>query len=457
MPASDAWSAYTPSDEAPWDLRRVVHLHRRAGFAATWGEIRRDLEDGPAKSIDRLLTGTARGQYVPADFERVAASMADAALGSGEAVRLKGWWAYRMLFGPDPLTERLTLLWHNHFATSNLKVADLRLMHRQNETLRKHARAAFGAMLGALLRDPALLYWLDAPANRKEHPNENLGRELLELFTLGIGNYGERDVKEAARALTGWTVEAGAFRDVGATHDRGEKTILGHKGAWKGEDLLRILLEHPATGQRLAVRLCEQFFGEGAALPADIAALADRLRRDRLDIGKAVETILRSRAFFAEKNLRTRVLGPAEYVIGAARALEVFEPPPSTVALADWIGFVGQDLFYPPNVFGWPGGRRWLDTRSVVHRTNFAAELAAGTGAGRAEPLDALGLAKRHGRGGNLQEAIDFFAQLLFGTPPSAEMRTRLGRALPDKTPLGPQTARRAVVLILASPPAQLG
>jgi uncharacterized protein (DUF1800 family) len=394
---------------------------------------------------------------VPADFERVSASMADAALSSGEAVRLKGWWAYRMLFGPDPLGERLTLMWHNHFATSNLKVDDLRLMRRQNETLRKHARAPFGEMLGALARDPAMLYWLDAPANRKEHPNENLGRELLELFTLGIGNYGEPDVKEAARALTGWSVEAGEFRDVPANHDNGEKTILGRKGAWKGEDLLRILLEHPATGRRLAARLCEQFFGEGALEPADVAALADRLRRDRLDIGKAVETVLRSRAFFAEKNLRTRVLGPAEYVIGAARALEMFEPPPSTVALADWIGFAGQDLFYPPNVFGWPGGRRWLDTRCVVNRTNFAAELAAGAGAGRAEPLDALGLAKRHRRGGSLKEAIDFFARLLLGAPPSAEMRTRLGRALPDKTPLGPDTARRAAVLMLASPEAQLG
>jgi uncharacterized protein DUF1800 len=220
--------------------------------------------------------------------------------------------------------------------------------------------------------------------------------------------------------------------------------------------LLRILLDHPATPRRLAFRLCEQFFGEGAIEPADIDALADRLRRDHLDIGKAVDTILHSRAFFAERNLGTRVLGPAEYVIGAARALELFEPPPSTVALADWIGFVGQDLFYPPNVFGWPGGRRWLDTRSVVNRANFAAELSAGPGAGRAETLDALGLAKRHRRSG-LKEATDFFGELLLGNVPGPNLRARLDQALGNKTLPEPKDVRLAVVLILASPEAQLG
>jgi uncharacterized protein (DUF1800 family) len=457
MPSSKSWTPYTPSDEAPWDLSRVVHLHRRAGFAATWSEIHRDLNDGPGKSIDRLLTGTSRKQCVPADFERVAAMMADAALESGEAVRLKGWWVYRMLFGPDPLTERLTLLWHNHFATSNLKVADLRLMHRQNGILRELARAPFGELLGAVVRDPAMLYWLDAPANRKEHPNENLGREVLELFTLGIGNYGEDDVRDAARALTGWTVRDGEFREADADHDGGDKRILGKKGAWNGADLLRILLDHPATARRLAVRLCEQFFGEGALEPADIDALADLLRRDGLDLGKAVELILRSRAFFADTNLRSRVLGPLEYVVGAVRSLEMFEPPPSTLALADWISFVGQDLFYPPNVFGWPAGRRWLDTRSVVNRCNFAAELAAGSGAGRAEPLDALGLARRHNRAGSLQQAVGFYAELLVGSAPSPDFRARLDRALGPRTLLDAETARRAVVLILAAPEAQIG
>ncbi len=195
----------------------------------------------------------------------------------------------------------------------------------------------------AVVRDPALLLWLDAPANRKEHPNENLGRELMELFTLGIGNYTETDVKEAARTLTGWTVTDGEFRDLAVRHDAGAKTILGRKGAWKGDDLLRILLEHPATARRLAVRLCEQFFGEGAIDKAGIDALAEGLRRHDLRIGWAVETILRSRAFFGDSNFSSRVAGPAEYVVGTVRALEMFDPPPSTVALADWMTLLGLD------------------------------------------------------------------------------------------------------------------
>src|SRR6185312_8588067 len=136
-------------------------------------------------------------------------------------------------------------------------------MRCQNELFRSLGRRPFSELLTAVVRDPAVLLWLDAPANRKEHPNENLGRELLELFTLGIGNYSEDDVQDAARALTGWTVEDGEFRAVAARHDDGDKTILGKKGAWKGEDLMKLLLDHPATARRLAVRLGEQFFGEG--------------------------------------------------------------------------------------------------------------------------------------------------------------------------------------------------
>src|SRR5439155_3337204 len=139
----------------------------------------------------------------------------------------------------------LTLLWHNHFATSNAKVNNLDAMREQNRLFRKLARAPFGKLLNAVVRDHALLYWLDAQANRKEHPNENLARELMELFTLGIGRYSEKDVKEAARALTGWSIADGKFAEDSTRHDDGEKTILGRTGAWKGDDLVRMLLDHP--------------------------------------------------------------------------------------------------------------------------------------------------------------------------------------------------------------------
>src|SRR6266404_1158061 len=336
------WAPYAPSEAAPWNLRRVVHLHRRAGFAATWSEIQRDLKDGPQASIDRLLAGKACSEGVPNDFAKTAALLGDSAAASGDPARLKAWWIYRMLFGPDPLGERLTLMWHNHFATSNLKVENLEAMRRQNELFRELARAPFGDLLNRAVHDPALLIWLDAPANRKGHPNENLARELMELFTLGIGHYTEEDVKEAARTLTGWTLVEDAFAEVAVRHDDGEKVILGRKGPWKGDDLVRMLLDHPATAQRLAMRICELLMGEGTVKSADLDALAKGLRVNRLNIGWGVETVLRSQAFFADGNLGRRVLGPVETVIGAARALELFEPPSSTLVLAEWAARLGQ-------------------------------------------------------------------------------------------------------------------
>lgn len=376
MNNSNTWSLYTPDDATPWNLRRVVHLHRRAGFAATWSEIQRDLADGPRASIDRVLTGRAATAGVPEDFQRTAELLGDSAAVSGDPARLKAWWIYRMLFGPDPLTERLVLLWHNHFATSNQKVNDPRAMYNQNRLFRELARAPFGRLLERAVREPALLLWLDAPANRRGHPNENLARELMELFTLGIDPFTEQDVREAARALTGWTVnDTARFEEVPAQHDDGEKTILGRMGRWTGSDLVRMLIEHPATAERLAFRLCEWLMGEGVANRAALRELAGGLREHDLDIGWGVETILRSRAFFAAGNIGSRVLGPVEYIVGAARALELFDPPASTLLLADWCARLGQDLFYPPNVGGWPGGRAWLTTRSLIGRANFAASL----------------------------------------------------------------------------------
>ena len=444
------WAPYEPTDEAPWNLRRVVHLHRRAGFAATWGEIQRDLKDGPKASIDRLLAGKARADGVPKDFTDVAALLAGSA---GDPERLKAWWVYRMLFGPDPLTERLALLWHNHFATSIAKVNDAGAMRRQNEIFRAHARAPFGKLLAAVTHDPALLLWLDAPANRAGHPNENLARELMELFTLGIGHYTEANVKEAARALTGWTVADDKFSAESGRHDDGDKTILGRKGKWTGDDLVEMLREQPATAGRLASRLCEQFMGEGAAAAGAVKALADGLREHDLDVGWGVETVLRSRAFFAAANLGRRVVAPAEFVVTAARALEMFDAAPSTLVLADWSARLGQDLFQPPNVGGWPGGRQWVSAQSMVGRANFAADLVRGTLACDRQAFDAAGWARRHGRGADLADLIAFCGDVLL---PGARPDDRIVAALGAKTKLTPETARRAVVLVLASPEAQL-
>jgi uncharacterized protein (DUF1800 family) len=437
--SDDPWAPYVPDQDSPWDVRRVVHLHRRAGFAATWEEIRRDLNDGPEASINRLLQGTSRSCGIPEDFAAFADRLADLALAAPEPNRLKGWWVYRMLFGPDPLTERLTLLWHDHFATSNLKVNDLALMRRQNETFRSLGRGPFGRLLHAMLRDPALLVWLDAQENTKGHANENLGRELMELFTLGIGHYSEDDVKQAARALTGWKLVGDEARFVPARHDAATKAILGRQGAFDADGLAALLLDHPATSRRLAWRLGHEFLGEGAIDDRALAALAEGLRAHDLDIGWGVATVLRSRRFFDAADLGRRIASPIDYIVGAVRALEMLDPAPSIPVLADWCGRLGQDLFYPPNVGGWPGGRSWITTRSALGRANFAAALVGVDSVGLGSSFDPTALAARHGQRRN----PSFFARLLLGAD---------GPEVPLDA-LGP--ARQALVRLLASPEAQ--
>jgi uncharacterized protein (DUF1800 family) len=445
-PLDPAWTPYTPDDSAPWDLRRAVHLNRRAGFAATWPELQRDLKDGPAAAIDRLLAGKA-AMHSPPEFESTSRLLGDAAVAANEPARLKAWWFYRMLFGPDPLGEKLALTWHNHFATGLSKVGDLGAMRRQNETFRKLSRAPFGELVNAAVREPALLVWLDAPANRKGHPNENLGRELMELFTLGVGNYTEVDVKEAARALTGWTVEDGKFAEVATRHDADEKTILNKKGKWSGSDLVKILLEHPATATRLVWRLCDVFFGEKAVSPGAMESLAAGLRERSLDLGWAVGTILKSKAFFADANIGTRVKGPVEFIVGAARALEMFDPAPSTLALADWCARMGQDVFEPPNVGGWPGGRAWVGARTMIARANFATALIDGANAGRSAAYEPTDMVKKYGKPMDANSVIAFHAQLLLGTAPTAGLTARLASG----------EGRKMVVTLLSGPEAQLG
>jgi uncharacterized protein (DUF1800 family) len=442
VPLSTHWTGYEPDEKAPWDLRRVVHLHRRAGFAAPWADLERDLKEGPEKSVDRLLKGTA-STGIPEAFASTADLLADSAVSAGEIGRLKAWWFYRLLFGPDPMGEKLTLLWHDHFASAQSKVRDVGMMRRQNDTFRKHARSKFAELATASVKEPAVLVYLDAPANRKGHANENLARELMELFTLGIGHYSEKDVKEAARALTGWTVEDSQFAVHDARHDTGEKMILGKKGAWTGDDLVKVLLAHPATADRIVFKLCRLFLGE-KGVPAEARkTLAAGLRERALDVGWAVATILKSQMFFAAENIGNRVLGPVEFVAGTVRALGLLDPAPSTLALADWSARMGQDLFEPPNVGGWPDGRGWIHTRSLIARSNFVAALVRGPNVGRRDSYEPRTAARAAGFT-DAAGVLTYHHRLLFGTDPTAEMRRRIGES-------------NAAVVLLSSPEAQLG
>jgi uncharacterized protein (DUF1800 family) len=278
----------------------------------------------------------------------------------------------------------------------------------------------------------------------------------MELFTVGIGHYTETDVRETARALTGWTVSQGTFWNIAERHDNGEKVILGRRGRWTGDDLIAMLLDHPATAARLAARICELLMSENAIDAGAIATLAEGLREQDLNFGWAVETVLRSRAFFAEANLGKRVLGPTEFVVGAVRALEVFDPPPSTLVLAEWTARLGHDLFYPPNVGGWPGGQTWVTSQCLIGRIDFAESLVRGKLFERDQSFSALALAERYGQGNSRDCVLAFFSKLLLGVDPILAWHNTPAAPFGPASSTPAEMARRVVAFILSSPEAQL-
>ena len=377
---ADLWPPYEPSEAAPWNLRRVVHLHRRAGFAGTWSELARDLADGHQAAIDRFLRGGAYSAGAARDFDIVSSPLADAAVSSSNPQRLKAWWLYRMIFSPDPLAERLALVWHNHFATSNAKVDNVEMMREQNDTFRALSQGSFAELLLRVVKGPALLVWLDADKNRAGHANENLGRELLELFTLGIGNYSESDVQQAARALTGWKVVGSRFRFDEAGHDDGEKTILGQTGKFTGDDLLKIVVVRRPTAARLAWRICQALLGERGADPAALAALAAGLRERNLDIGWGIETVLRSERFFCRRWFRCAHRRAARVRGGCGPLTGVLCPAPQHAAVGRIVDPHGAGPFLS------------AECRRLARGAGMA-EFGRGRGAGQL----CVGLGRRHG------------------------------------------------------------
>ena len=288
---AEAWEAWTPSASDPWDRKWAAHLYRRAAFGASREELAEAEKLGLEGTLELLLNGRSRDAEVLetlTDVGRVAASRDDA--GS----QLRGWWLYCMLQGGHPLREKLTLFWHNHFATSIVKVRDSNLMFRQNCLLREHALGKFGPMLQAISRDAAMLVWLDSNSNVKGKPNENYAREVMELFSLGVGNYTEKDVREAARAFTGWHTDGAGFRfkaarttpaEDGARPDR----QLGRRrrGAHRARAAGRGALPGPQ-----AVR---GFVSETAPPDALLEPLCDSFRKSDYDIAALVRTMLSSR------------------------------------------------------------------------------------------------------------------------------------------------------------------
>ncbi|MCA8952269.1 MAG: DUF1800 domain-containing protein [Planctomycetes bacterium] len=417
---------YEPTTDEPWNLLRVRHLYLRAGFGATWDELQDGLARGPAAVLDDFCAGRRR-EGVPAGVEAVARQLEGAARASSEARRYEAFWFWRMLYGADPLRDRLTLLWHDHFATSNEKISDAAVVWHQIDILHRLARGRFGELLPACIKDPAMLLWLDAASNYREHPNENLARELMELFTLGEGNYTETDVREVARALTGWRITAtGEFFVFAEHHDIGSKTILGRNDDFDGDGVLALLLEHPATARRLAWRIASAFVAEPLLTDALIDELASLLQDSGLDLGAAVDRLLRSRSFFCDANLRAMTTPPAVAVTALTRAFECFGPAVATRSLAQWSEAAGQRLLHPPSVFGWPRGEGWFTTSTLLARAKFARALVAGELSVDGTDRPVARLLTRHDVPGDAAAQVAFFGRLLLGEEPRGELREML-------------------------------
>ena len=378
------WNRYNPSSSKPWDAKRATHLFRRAAFGGSAEEIERAVSDGVDATVDRILAG----EVTRPDSDSVDVTstlLAESAIATNQLIKLKSAWILRIMNSADPLREKVTLMWHDHFATSNIKLDSCYAMWQQNQLFRKSGFGSFRELVDLVLHDPAMLQWLDAASNVKEAPNENLAREVMELFTLGVDNYTEGDVKEVARTLTGRTLDDNMrCIDDKSSHDAGEKTIFGKTSSYSANDLPELLTSHPQCSLRVTWRVCRCFLGEDVVTPKAHAALADQYRSNKWSIRKLIETVLRSERFFA--SLGKRITPPVDFAAAAIRMLRP-QDRPSPAILADWLAELGHDLFLPPNVAGWPSGETWLSPQRMISRMRFAAALATGELRSQIEPI----------------------------------------------------------------------
>jgi uncharacterized protein (DUF1800 family) len=372
---------------APMGAAEARHLLARTGFEARLAEVDAFAKLSRREAVERLLAGAGGPAGAPppsrvkdwTDPRRVRQMDAEERKRFvreqiERGLELKGWWLAEMARTPSPLTERMTLFWHNHFTSSLQKVRSPALMYRQNVLLRSHALGNFGALLHAVSRDPAMIVYLDAATNRRGRPNENFAREVMELFTLGEGRYSEQDIKEAARAFTGRSIDpaSGAYLFRPAQHDNGEKTVLGRSGFLRGEDVLDILLAQPATAEFIAAKLWREFVSPQPQ-PEELARVAAAFRDSGYDVRAALRALLLTPAFWAPQNRAALIKSPVELVAGTLRQFDIgFGDPVPFVLL---LRALGQDILSPPNVKGWPGGEAWINSTTLLARKQFLDRL----------------------------------------------------------------------------------
>ncbi len=445
---AEAWKPWTPSAADPWSLKWAGHLYRRAAFGATWSELQAAVKAGPDATLRKLFTPGPEQAQFDEIMDKLAPDPGQYQPANQGGDNLQGWWLYRMIATRFPLQERLALFWHNHFATSIAKVQQIAAMRDQNILIRKHALGKFGPFVLAMSQDPAMLIWLDSNSNTRGRPNENYARELMELFTLGVGHYTEKDVRAAARAFTGWHTNGGKFTFSSFQHDAGSKTFLGRTGAWDGGDIVRIILEQPAAARFLVRKLYRHFLGEDEAPPdALLEPLAERFRRSDYDIADLMKTLLRSRLFFSAYAYRRRIKSPAEFVVGLLRSLEgKMQVESALPVLAQALEGQGQQLFAPPTVKGWDGGKAWLNSATLLARDNTAWHFVQSGPARLGVTVNPAALVKRYAHKDDAAKQVAFLLDLLLQPAPgeiAEAARQKLTEFLARGQPHGGARERR--------------
>ena len=426
------------------EIALMAHLMRRAGFSATRDELEELVAKGYEYVVEDLLHPTAP-QNMPDDIiRRYHVDQTELRNRSGAGA----YWMYRMITTKCPLEEKLALFWHGLFATSFSKLNQAIAIIDQINMFRRHGLGSFPALLVELSKDPAMLMWLDNNLNHKGAINENYGRELLELFSMGIGNYTEQDIKECARAFTGWTLANAGYMAVHTNkdsawpygriswhfeylahdHGDGEKTFLGETGKFNGEDIIDIIVKQEATARFISKRLFQFFAAD--QIDEDGEQVVKSMVQSYFDSGYEIRSILRtlfnSDYFKSDKSRFARVKGPVELVIGAIRMAGSYRMPTLGVdEVAQYAGYMGQGLLTPPSVEGWHEGIEWIDSGAMVERVNFVSrELTNVNLPGIRAIIDRLAC----GNGGVLspEELVDRCLDLLGPIPASKETRDSL-------------------------------
>ena len=407
-------TSLSPINREAFGPREARHLLLRAGFGAGPGEISTLVDAGLDEAVDELIKDAKTEE--PADLPKVdpdvvrpftqdeREAFARARRENDEAARseirrrlneqraedrrmlgeLRRWWVGLMIDTPTPLREKLVLLWHSHFASRHRNVRDTYLMYQQNQMFREHAAGNFGKLAKAVVHDPAMLKFLNNDQNFKRKPNENLAREFMELFTLGEGNYSENDIKQGAKALTGYHVEDNDFVFNENRHDDSKKTVLGETGNMDGDDFVDVLLDQPACPRYIALKLYRHFVADVPdyldEVPKEnrevVERLALMLKKNGYKIGPVLKRVFKSEHFYDEQIVGKKIKSPTQLVIGTARSLGT--PTRSTGTLSDGLSAMGQELFDPPSVAGWCGGRSWINTSTLFTRQNVCTYLITG-------------------------------------------------------------------------------